>query len=129
MPRPPTVGGRADEVIRLPESPPERMPPNDHRGRRDSGRRAVPAGRALAVMLTCLFVWLLLDAPALKRAAEASPIGTRRSVSLAFLRPLAASSEFLQLDLVRGAIARAVGRSPEDEAGVASIAPVPVTSP
>jgi hypothetical protein len=92
-------------------------------------RQTVPAGRALTVMVMCLFVWLLLDAPALKRAAEASEIGARRSAALAILGPLAGISEALQLDHVRSGISRAIGRDPDEQPGVASIDPVPIAPP
>ena len=38
-----------------------------------SGRRTMPAGRVLIVMLVALVVWALLYAPSLKRASEAQP--------------------------------------------------------
>jgi hypothetical protein len=40
-------------------------------------------------------MWLLLFAPTLQRNAQASPVGTRRTVSLAVLRPIAALSRDL----------------------------------
>jgi lysophospholipase L1-like esterase len=68
-------------------------------------------------MVVALLTWTVLYAPTLKRAAEASPIGVRRSVSLAVLTPIAAVSEFLALDEVTDAVERAVGRDPEPAAG------------
>jgi uncharacterized protein len=73
------------------------------------GRRLMPAGRVLVVLLVSLLTWTLLYAPALKRAAEASPIGTRRTLSLAILTPIAAVSDWIGLDLLATAIERAVG--------------------
>ncbi|MCD6022815.1 MAG: hypothetical protein K0R20_2525, partial [Actinomycetia bacterium] len=73
------------------------------------GRRLMPAGRVLVVLLVALLTWTLLYAPALKRAAEASPIGTRRTLSLAILRPLAAVSDWIGLDQLADTIERAVG--------------------
>ena len=73
------------------------------------GRRLMPAGRVLVVLLVSLLTWTLLYAPAMKRAAEASPIGTRRTLSLAILRPLAAVSDWIGLDQLADAIERAVG--------------------
>jgi len=90
-------------------------------------RRAAPAWRVLVVAVVCLAVWALLYAPDLRRAAEASPIGTRRMLALALLRPLAAVSEFLQLDHVQNAVERAAGRDPS-EASV-TIEPVPEAPP
>jgi hypothetical protein len=74
------------------------------------GRRLMPAGRALVVLLVCLLTWTLLYAPTMKRAADASPIGTRRTISLAVLTPFAAVSEWIGLDALTGTIERAVGR-------------------
>jgi uncharacterized protein len=81
------------------------------------GRRLVPAGRALGVLLVCLLTWTLLYAPAMKRAAEASALGARRTVSLAVLTPIAAVSEWIGLDELAGTIERAVGRDPGRRGG------------
>jgi hypothetical protein len=72
----------------------------------------MPAGRVLVVMLVMLLGWTLMYAPTLKRAAEASPEGIRRSTSLLVLTPLAAVSEFLLLDSLAETIERAIGRAP-----------------
>jgi hypothetical protein len=61
-------------------------------------------------MLVTLLTWTLLYAPTLKRAAEASPLGARRTVSLAILRPIAAVSDWIGLNELAGSIERAVGR-------------------
>lgn len=74
------------------------------------GRRLMPAGRVLVVILVSLLTWTMLYAPTMKRAAEASPLGTRRTISLAVLTPLAAVSEWIGLDELTGTIERAVGR-------------------
>jgi uncharacterized protein len=74
------------------------------------GRRLRPAGDALVVMVVMLFTWTLLYAPTLRRAAEASPVGVRRTVSLAVLTPFAAISDLLGLDAVARTLQRAVGR-------------------
>jgi len=76
------------------------------------GRRLMPAGRALVVVLVCLLTWTVLYAPTMKRAADASPIGVRRTISLAVLTPFAAVSEWIGLDALAGTIERAVGRDP-----------------
>ena len=56
------------------------------------------------MMVVALAIWLVLDASTLKHNAEVSPVGTRRSVALRILDPLAATSGALQLDLpIRGA--------------------------
>ena len=77
----------------------------------------MPAGRVLIVMLVCLSVWAFLFAPDMKRAAEASPDGTRRTVALAVLRPLAAIGDALQLTSVTDAVERAFGRDPDEAPG------------
>jgi uncharacterized protein len=81
------------------------------------GRRLMPAGRALGVILVTLLTWTVLYAPALKRAAEASPIGARRAVSLAVLKPIAAVSEWIGIDELAGSIERAVGRETGRQGG------------
>jgi hypothetical protein len=70
----------------------------------------MPAGRVLVVILVSLLTWTLLYAPTMKRAAEASPLGARRTISLAVLTPIAAVSEWIGLDALAGTIERAVGR-------------------
>jgi hypothetical protein len=74
------------------------------------GRRLMPAGRVLVVLLVSLLTWTFLYAPMMKRAAEASPLGARRTISLAVLTPIAAVSEWIGLDELAGTIERAVGR-------------------
>jgi len=95
------------------------------------GRRLMPAGRVLIVMLTMLLVWTLLYAPTMKRAAEASPLGIRRSASLAVLTPFAAVSEWLGLDGLARSIERAVGRGPGRPGGAFVPPPedIPVAPP
>jgi uncharacterized protein len=85
--------------------------PADRR-RSPYGRRLMPAGRVLVVMLVALLGWALMYAPTMRRAAEASPEGVRRSVSLVVLTPLASVSEFFGLDALARTIERAVGREP-----------------
>jgi hypothetical protein len=71
------------------------------------------------VGLVCIGVWSLLAAPSLRRAAEGSPLGLRRTAALAVLRPLDRLSSLLSLDRIGGAADRALGRSavsPEDQA-------------
>src|SRR5438093_13712022 len=50
-------------------------------------RRLGPAGRVVVIGATCFLLWILLAAPGLKRDAETSPPGIRRTASLAMLRP------------------------------------------
>jgi len=84
--------------------------PTENPGRARYARRLMPAGRVLVVILVALFVWTLLYAPTLKRAAEASSLGARRTVSLAVLRPIASVSDWIGLNELAGSIERAVGR-------------------
>ena len=95
------------------------------------GRRLMPAGRVLVVLLVSLLTWTLLYAPAMKRAAEASPIGTRRTLSLAILTPIAAVSDWIGLNQLADTIERAVGRD-EGKSGGAFVPPpedIPIAPP
>jgi hypothetical protein len=85
------------------------------------GRRLMPAGRGLGVILVALLTWTLMYAPTLKRAAEASPLGARRTASLAVLTPIAAVSQFFGIGALAETIERAVGRAPR--AGGAFVPP------
>lgn len=106
-----------------PEPPPTEPRPR-LTGRRDPARpsrRIGPAGRVVVVGTTCLLVWLVLAAPALRRAAETSPLGARRSVALTILRPLARLTAFVGLDRPQHGVDTALGRTPSRS--------VPVTFP
>lgn len=81
------------------------------------GRRTMPAGRVLIVMLVALLVWALLYAPSLKRASEAQPLGTRRTVSLWVLGPLAAFSDAVRLSTATDGASQALGRDPDAAPG------------
>jgi hypothetical protein len=74
------------------------------------GRRMTPAGKVLVAMLTGFLVWLLLAAPALRRAAEASPFGARRTAALVVLAPFDLVSRALQLSRIDTAAESALGR-------------------
>ena len=95
------------------------------------GRRLMPAGRVLMVLLVSLLTWTLLYAPAMKRAAEASPIGTRRTLSLAILTPIAAVSDWIGLDQLADTIERAAGHDAgrPDRAFVPPPEDIPVAPP
>ena len=54
----------------------------------------------------------MLDAPSLHQAAQESPLGTRRTVSLDVTGPVASLSRTLGLSSVVGAADRAMGRTP-----------------
>jgi uncharacterized protein len=76
-----------------------------------SGRVHVTWRHALCAGLMCFAVWLLLDAPTLLRSAQSSPIGTRRSVSMAVLRPVADVSKALGLSHIVGGTDRFIGHT------------------
>lgn len=61
-----------------------------------SGRRA-SAGRVLGVGLVCFGLWTAFDANQLYHNALSSPVGTRRTVSIEVLRPIAAVMNALDL--------------------------------
>jgi len=61
-------------------------------------------------MAAGLAIWLVLDAVQLKHNAEVSPVGTRRSVALELLGPIAATSSALQLSRIEQSANRALGR-------------------
>ena len=94
------------------EHPDEQVP-----RRRRRGRKPATAGRAFIVVIVSLLLWSLLAAPSLKRAAEASPDGIRRSVSLAVLTPLEWTSERLRVSVLGESLQRALGRDPEAPPG------------
>jgi hypothetical protein len=96
-------------------------------------RRSMPAGRALVVVLVSLLVWGFLYAPELKRSAEASAVGTRRSVALALLSPLVWISDHVGLTNATDAAARLAGRDPNAavggvDTGTDPLPPAPPTS-
>ena len=90
---------------------------------RRQGRRTMPAGGVLIAMLVCLVVWTFLFAPTLKRSAETSTEGTRRSVSLAVLGPVTAVSDALRLSVVTDAVVQALGRNDPELPGAGVVEP------
>ncbi len=72
----------------------------------------IPWTRMLFIGVVCFGVWLLLDAPSLQRSATISPLGTRRTVSLDVVGPIAALSRGLGLSHVVGWSDEALGRTP-----------------
>jgi hypothetical protein len=77
---------------------------------------------------TCFLLWGLLAAPGLRRDAETSPLGIRRTASLAVLAPLARISESLGLDRVQNAADEALGRrtsSPIEDLPIEATGPLP----
>jgi uncharacterized protein len=77
----------------------------------------MPAGGVFVVMLVCLLLWGFLFAPTLKRAAEASPDGARRSAALGLLRPFVAISDAFQITKLTDAVEQALGRDPDEAPG------------
>jgi hypothetical protein len=97
------------------------------------------AGRVVVVGGLCLMLWSVLAAPALRRSAEASPLGLRRTAALTVLGPLARLSAFVGLDRVSRGAEVALGRDhrvpqaglagePPPE-GLASPGPSPLPAP
>ena len=76
----------------------------------EAARRSPSWQRALGAGLMAFATWTLLDAPTLLHNAEGSPLGARRSVAMALLRPVAAVSDGLGLSHVVGAADRVMGR-------------------
>jgi lysophospholipase L1-like esterase len=60
-------------------------------------RLAAPWPWVLKICVAAFLVWLLLFAPTLQHNAQVSPVGTRRTVALDILGPIAATSRALQL--------------------------------
>ena len=83
----------------------------------------MPAGRVFVVMLVCLLLWAFLFAPTMKRAAEASPDGTRRSAALAILTPFVAINDALQITKLTDAVEQALGRDPNEAPGGGIVVP------
>jgi uncharacterized protein len=83
---------------------------------RDPRRRA-RARDVLVTMLVCLGLWTLLFSPILERNAETGPVGARRSVALAVLRPVTAASRAIGLTAVVDPALQALGDDPNAQAG------------
>jgi lysophospholipase L1-like esterase len=66
--------------------------------------------RALGVSLAAFGLWLVLDAPTLQHNAQVSPVGTRRTVSLDVLGPIATISRDLGLSHVVSIADGIIGR-------------------
>ena len=78
---------------------------------------SMPAGRALVVILVCLITWTFLYAPTMKRQAEASPEGLRRTLSIAGLTPLAAVGDLLQITRATDAVRASLGKDADTAPG------------
>lgn len=91
----------------MPETTPaiERVPDDVAATRQ---RMAWPRVLIICVLAFCL--WLLLFAPTLQHNAQTSPVGTRRTVALDILGPIAAVSRGLQLSRIVSETDAATGR-------------------
>src|SRR5690242_13302716 len=101
------------------------------RGSRDPRRptrRLGSAGRVLVLAIICLLGWALLSSPDLLRTAQASPIGARRTVAIAVLRPFARLSDILGLDRLTGGTDRVLGHD-QPEAIAPPVVQVPSPMP
>ena len=77
----------------------------------DVARRTAPWTRVLGISVAAFLVWLLLFAPTLQHNAQVSPVGTRRTVALDILGPIAATSRALQLSRIVSLTDEATGRT------------------
>jgi uncharacterized protein len=80
-------------------------------------RTTLPWGRVLGLVAAALAMWVVLDATTLQHNAQVSPVGTRRTVALAILNPLATSSRFLQLSRIESTANEIVGRNANGSGG------------
>jgi len=86
-------------------------------GPRDGGRRRASARDVFVAMVVCLLGWLVLFSPVLERNAETGPVGTRRTVALAVLRPVTAVSDSTGISAVSERALRALGDDPREQPG------------
>jgi len=74
------------------------------------GRRPLTVLQTLVVLVVCIGLWVLVDAPALTHSAETAPLGTRRSAALALLHPIDRLSAALGIDRVSRTVDRLTGQ-------------------
>jgi len=86
------------------------------------GRARVPWTRALFLGGMAFALWFVLFAPTLQHNAQVSPVGTRRTVSLDIVGPVAALSRTLQLSRIVSATGRS-GRQPGGTEGLLVVGP------
>jgi uncharacterized protein len=85
-----------------------------------------PWPRVLCIGVCAFLLWLLLFAPTLQHNAQVSPVGTRRTVALDILAPIAATSRGLQLSRIVSVTDEATGRTgnrPGSGSGVTVLGP------
>ncbi|HVC25160.1 MAG TPA: DUF459 domain-containing protein [Acidimicrobiales bacterium] len=87
------------------------------------------AGQVLFVGLVCFVTWLLLDARDLYDSALSSPLGARRTVAVAVLRPIARASAAVGLDRIGRGADRALGRDGTPGGSVVAVGQVRVAGP
>jgi hypothetical protein len=90
------------------ESPPH-TPPALKEG--TDARQRAPWTRVLRICVAAFLLWLLLFAPTLQHNAQVSPVGTRRTVALDLLGPIAATSRALQLSHLVSFVDEVTGRT------------------
>jgi uncharacterized protein len=79
--------------------------------------------RVLFICVCSFLLWLLLFAPTLQHNAQVSPVGTRRTVALDILGPIAATSRGLQLSRIvsfTDSVTGRTGNRPGDGSRLAS---------
>jgi len=126
---PPRAERRSDTYYRLPqEEPSEPAEPSSvrqakprprGRGRDRDGRRLSPAGHILLAILVGFVLALLLNAQSLKRTAEAMRFGTKRTVVVHVVSPIASVSHFFLLDRPASYADKLLGK--DDTSGEAAI--------
>jgi hypothetical protein len=80
----------------------------------------------LGLGLSAFALWLLLFAPTLQHNAQVSPVGTRRTVALRILAPIAATSRALQLSHIvseTDALTGRTGNRPGNGANITVLGP------
>jgi uncharacterized protein len=76
-----------------------------------TGRAGAPWTRVLRLGVGAFLLWLLLFAPTLQHNAQVSPVGTRRTVALDVLGPIADTSRVLQVSRLVSAADDISGRT------------------
>ena len=90
----------------------ESAPPTEKvRSEGPEARLRAPWQRVLRICVAAFLLWLLLDAPTLQHNAQVSPVGTRRTVALDLLGPIAATSRALQVSHIVSWTDEATGRT------------------
>ena len=97
--------------------PPPRVPDADDAAPALDGQRRVRVRDVAVTMVVCLGLWAFLFAPVLERNARTGPLGTRRTVALAVLRPVTAVADAAGLTSVSERALRALGDDPDQQPG------------